>query len=195
MSGSVNSQTATSNEPTEPPNPAEQPADLSQNLDEINDVQLALAALGGLRATTANDAAERSHRRYDDRNHRWHEARTKERFGLESSEENKQSEGEASEGEVGHQVWVRSPVHNHYPSAPPPTAGKQGVSPLLAALAAAALTSGLVGAIGAGSLIAWNLLDNKRPVTPPAATNPDYSAGVTPGFGTPVDVTPVDVKP
>ena len=120
MSASSNS-TSDSTSRTKPP---EEPADLSLNQDEVLDLGLALGALGGLRHTTACDAAERSTRRFDDRNHRLHESRMK-HLGMEGEEK------ELKADDVGHQVLIRSPViHNHYvdrtpttpPSTTPPTA-------------------------------------------------------------------------
>lgn len=89
-----------------PANESEAMADLSQNLDEALDLQLGFGAIGGLRHSAACDAAERSQRRYDDRNHRLHEARMK-KLGVE---------GEEPEAEdMAQQVLIRSPVtHNHY---------------------------------------------------------------------------------
>jgi len=92
----------------------ESPADLSLNLDEAMDLQLGFGALGGLRHSRACDAAERSQRRYDERNHRLHEARAK-KFGVEGEES-------SEDDDMAQQVLIRSPVthHHHYaePSQP-----------------------------------------------------------------------------
>ena len=113
MSGSQNSTPNTRNAPpTNQTEQAEQAADLSQDHDEALDLQLALGAIGGLRSSAACDATERSQRRYDERNHRFHEESMK-RIGL--------PEGDEPEAEeMSQQVLIRSPItHNHYPVAPP----------------------------------------------------------------------------
>jgi len=86
----------------------EELADLTQNHDEVLDLEMALGALGGLRHTAACDAADRSNRRFDDRNHRLHEARMK-ALGLEGDEKEPETE------DMSQQVLIRSPViHNHH---------------------------------------------------------------------------------
>ena len=106
MSESTNSTPDTSSEPT-----TEKIADLSLNLDEVLDMDLALGSLAGLRNSAAYDATEKSQRRYDARNHRLHEARMK-NIGLPG--------GEPEAEEMSQQVLIRSPItHNHYPVAPP----------------------------------------------------------------------------
>jgi len=102
MSESLNSEPGTTT--------TEAAADLSQNLDEATDLQLGLGALGGLRHSAACDAAERSQRRYDERNHRLHEARMK-AFGMEGKDSDESPEAE----DMAQQVLIRSPVtHNHH---------------------------------------------------------------------------------
>ena len=131
----------------------EDPSDLSQNQDEASDLHLVFGALAGLRAVDTNQAIERSNKRYDETNHRWHEARLAERFGVPMASE---SEGEGSKGgdEMGNQVWVRSPVHFHYGDAKKPDAQKPEATPEkpssswpTAAILAAALipTAGIAG--------------------------------------------------
>lgn len=146
---------------------AEAVADLTLNHDEALDLTLALGALGGLRHSRACDASERSTRRYDERNHRLHEARMK-RLGLECEENPAESEADMSQ-----QVLIRSPViHNHYGSpataspsqqpttpasptqtqVPPPVAAS--LSPWhKAAIAAALAAGGLGGAAGLYSVL------------------------------------------
>lgn len=107
MSGSTPS-TPSSQPATEPP------ANLSQNLDEALDLELALASLGGLRHSASCEASERSQRRYDERNHRLHEARMG-KLGLEGDE--------PKADDMSQQVLIRSPIiHNHYPATGQPVA-------------------------------------------------------------------------
>jgi hypothetical protein len=92
---------------------AEQVADLTLNQDEVLDVELALGALGGIRHSAACDAAERSSRRFDERNHRLHESRMK-ALGMEGEEV-------PEDTDMSHQVLIRSPItHNHYSPTPTP---------------------------------------------------------------------------
>jgi len=105
--------------PSEQGTTPELPADLSQNLDEAADLQLGLGALGGLRHSAACEMAEKSQRRYDERNHRLHELRMR-RLGLEGEET-------CEDEDMHQQVLIRSPiVHNHYQS---PAAAQQPQQP------------------------------------------------------------------
>lgn len=133
---------------------AEEIADLTQNHDEIVDLEVGLAALGGLRHSAACNASERSSRRYDERNHRFHESRMK-ALGMEGEEKEPEAD------DMSQKVLIRSPIiHNHYPSAnqpatptprsepDPPPPPKPGLSNL----ATAAIATGLIASgLGAGA--------------------------------------------
>jgi len=162
---------STNSGPNSTPIPVtEPPADLSQNQDEALDLALAMGSLGGLRHAAACEAAERSHRRFDDRNHRLHEARMR-RLGLEGEER--------EEEEMSQQVLIRSPiVHNHYqspppaqpvPSSPPPTpatqATPQGDSRTNTSWLPYVLTALIGGGLGAGAgSLPWLLSDKPAAV-------------------------------
>ena len=128
---------------------AEEVADLSQNHDEIVDLEVGLAALGGLRHSAACSASERSSRRYDERNHRFHESRMK-ALGMEGEEKEPEAE------DMSQQVLIRSPtIHNHYadkPSTngPTTTSPQQPLSPSLATAPKSGLSNLATGAIVAG---------------------------------------------
>lgn len=154
MSELQNSTSESTSSTSEPP---EEPADLSLDQDEVLDLGLALLSLGGIRHSAACDAAEQSTRRFDNRNHRLHEARMKE-LGMEGEEK------ESETGDMSHQVLIRSPItHNHHydkssqpqpsPQPPSPTPPQQqqptGLSTLQKLAIGAALTTGIVGT-GAG---------------------------------------------
>lgn len=150
----------------------EEAAELTQNHDEALDVILALGTLGGLRHSSACDAAERSNQRYDARNHRLHESRMK-ALGME---------GEEKEAEdMSQQVLIRSPtIHNHYPATPsdnqpaspttmsqpvadPPKSGFSNLAKT--AIAAGLIASGLGTGIGATYFLT-------RPETSPPVVAP-----------------------
>lgn len=148
----------------------EEIADLTLNHDEVLDLELALGALGGLRHSAACDAAERSTRRFDERNHRLHEARMK-AMGMDG--EKKELEAD----DMSQQVLIRSPIiHNHYSERPsanqpaaPATASQPAASTVtppatpapaengkkLSPLAKAAIVAALIGSPLAGGLAAW----------------------------------------
>ena len=159
---------------SESPNstPTEATADLSQNLDEALDLQLGLGALGGMRHSAACDAAEKSQRRYDDRNHRLHEARMK-KLGMEGDET-------AEDEDMSQQVLIRSPVthhHHHYdkpteePTEEPTVQPQEQAQPKQASkLATAALVAASVlGGGGLGAGIPWLLGAYDQP-TPTSTT-------------------------
>lgn len=137
----------------------EELADLTQNHDESLDLALAFGAIGGLRHSAACDAAERSTRRFDDRQHRFHETRMK-AMGMEGEEQKPEAD------DMAQQVLIRSPVnhHYHYPSGPaaapqqpsqPASPPQQGMSPWTKAAIGAAIASGLLGP-AAGYLLSRN---------------------------------------
>lgn len=150
---------------------------LTQNHDEVLDLTLALGALGGLRHSAACDAAERSQKRFDERNHRLHESRMKS-LGAEGEEQKPEAE------DMSHQVLIRSPTSHHYyserPSAnqPAATAGQPVSStvttpkPGLSNLATTAIAAGLIASglgAGAGATYLLTRPDN----VPPAVERPD----------------------
>ena len=144
----------------------ELPADLSLDQDEVLDVELALLALGGIRHSAACDAAEKSTRRFDERNHRLHESRMKD-LGMEGEEK------ESETDDMAHQVLIRSPIiHNHYdktnqpqpavqpqpqPQPTPAPTQKEGLGTLAKLAIAAAIGSGIAGT-GVGL---WALFQKK----------------------------------
>lgn len=157
---------------------AEEVADLSQNHDEIVDLELALGALGGLRHSAACSAAERSTARFDERNHRLHESRMKS-LGMEGEEQKQETGAE----DMSHQVLIRSPTtHNHYSerptnqpatpatiAAPPAPATPPVAKPGFSNLATAAIASGILASgLGAGVLGTYLMTRPK-----PAAVAPD----------------------
>lgn len=123
-----------SESPNSHPKTTEATADLSQNLDEILDLELSLGAIGGLRHSAACAATERSQRRYDERNHRLHESRM-ESLGMKG--------GESPEVEdMAQQVLIRSPItHNHYPPEPTPAQPVEAKKPEGMSTAAKVATS------------------------------------------------------
>lgn len=130
----------------------EEVAELTQNHDEVMDLHLALGALGGLRHSAACEAAERSARRFDDRNHRLHESRIKD-LGMEGMEgEEKEPEAE----DMSQQVLIRSPtIHNHYANQPATDQPQQPNQPLTKQ-PSPGLSPGTKAVIGA--LVATSLL-------------------------------------
>jgi hypothetical protein len=157
MSESPNSNPTTTKATTEAA------ADLSQNHDEILDLELGLGALGGLRHSSACDAAERSQRLYDERNHRLHESRM-DSLGMKGDKSGESLEAE----DMSHQVLIRSPIthHHHYEQpessepatpttaqqpAPPPPKGMSTTAKIATSLGAALLLG--PGGVGVASLL------------------------------------------
>lgn len=153
---------------------AEEVAELDQNHDEVLDLELALGALGGLRHSAACSAAERSIRRFDERNHRLHESRMKD-LGMDGEEKEPEAE------DMSQKVLIRSPIiHNHYSDKPnqpatPTPASQPAASTVtppqsgLSNLAKGAIVAGVL-ATGLGGAGATYLL--MRPDTP-AVISPD----------------------
>lgn len=160
MNGSPNSQTS-----------SEEPADLTQNQDEVMDLALGLGALGGLRHSRACDATQRSHERYDDRQHRLQESRMK-RLGMEGDEKSPEDE------DMSQQVLIRSPtIHHHYYAqeeqpAPPvaqPQPVQQPESTAKTWLKRAAIAA--LPLAGVGGTLAYNAMTKPDP---PAVSSPNY---------------------
>jgi len=156
-------------------------ADLSQNLDEILDLELGLGAIGGLRHSASCEAAERSQRRYDNRNHRLHESRM-EKLGLQGGGESDEPEDE----DMSQQVLIRSPVthHHHYEQpaeptpepaapAPEPAAQPKGMS-TTAKVATSLAAAALLGPGGVGMAAMLGAFDKPpAPVVAPVDTDTD----------------------
>ena len=156
-------------------------ADLSQNLDEVLDLELGLGALGGLRHSASCEATERSQRRYDNRNHRLHESRMN-RLGMEGDESDESLEDE----DMSQRVFIRSPIthHHHYvqpssPSEPTPEPAAPAQQPAepksnwlgKAAVAAALLAGGAGAGVGASALL--GAFDKPQPAAPSVDTDTD----------------------
>lgn len=173
-------------------------ADLTQNHDEVLDLEMGMAALGGLRHSAACDASQRSNRRYDDLNHRLYESRMSEMFGLPA----KSDEGEAED--MSQQVMIRSPIiHNHRYDAPkaadaPEPTPTQPATPSNGLLNAAIIgLSTLTGLGGAGYLISNAITpsDTKPPVVVPGdQTDYGVKSSIKPGFGVPKKISTPSAK-
>ena len=152
-------------------------ADLSQNLDEVLDLELGFGALGGLRHSASCEATERSQRRYDNRNHRLHESRMN-RLGMEDGESD-----EPEDEDMSQQVLIRSPIthHHHYeqPATPTPEPAAPAQQPAdpksnwlgKAAVAAALLAGGAGAGVGASALL--GAFDKPQPASQGVDTDTD----------------------
>ncbi|HUS40403.1 MAG TPA: hypothetical protein VMX74_13200 [Pirellulales bacterium] len=166
MSESTNSTPDTSSEPT-----TEKIADLSLNLDEVLDMDLALGSLAGLRNSAAYDATEKSQRRYDARNHRLHEARMK-NIGLPGGDG-----GEPEAEEMSQQVLIRSPItHNHYPPTPVTPEPVKQPAPDRSWLPWAVVALSMIPA----SIFAWQLPKIFTPADKPPVVNTDTRNTIRP---------------
>lgn len=168
----------------------EEVADLTQNQDEVLDLGMAFGALGGLRHDAACTAAERSTRRFDERQHRLHEARMK-ALGMEGEEKEPEAE------DMSQQVLIRSPIiHNHYgpakqsgeqpqrPTSEPPSPPQvppsliSGLSPLAKAAIASAIGLSTIGT-GAGLYSLATRGTDTTVIEQPVDSN-EYGVGLVP---------------
>lgn len=186
MNASLNSPPRSTSTTTRP----EELADLSQNNDEALDLSLGLAALAGLRHGQACEDRQRSINRYEDRNHRLHEARMT-RLGLTGEE----ITGDKGEDEMSQQVLIRSPiVHNHYEQSKTPTpepnqpvvVQPQPTPPNSGLLNSAIIGFSLLAGLGSAGYLISNVLGT--PTTKPPVVVPDgydLKSSIKPSFGEP----------